>query len=99
MPFHLRVIQSPWRNTTWTVSNGDPTLPSRALTLLLLADKSKVLRPRLSIFVQLKDGEIVQASLSPASKSFLQKLTAVQTSSDQPGSILKSPIDLLEEPE
>lgn len=74
-------------------------MPFPSLTPPLLADKSKVLRPRLSIFVQLKDGEVVQASLSPASKQFLQKLTAVPSSSGLSGAILERPLDLLEEPE
>lgn len=33
------------------------------------------LRPRLSVFVHLQDGQVVDAALSPASRAFLQKLS------------------------
>ncbi|KAJ4412025.1 hypothetical protein N0V82_008904 [Gnomoniopsis sp. IMI 355080] len=36
---------------------------------------SKTLRPRLSVFVHLQHGQVIDAALSPASRSFLQKLS------------------------
>lgn len=36
------------------------------------------LRPRLSVFVHLQDGQVVDAALSPASRAFLQKLSGRQ---------------------
>ncbi|KAJ9134745.1 Transcriptional regulator [Pleurostoma richardsiae] len=42
------------------------------------ASGSHMLRPRLSFFVQLKDGVVVDAALSPASRAFLQKFAAAR---------------------
>lgn len=39
---------------------------------------SQTLRPRLSVFVHLRDGQAVDAALSPASRVFLQKLSGRQ---------------------
>lgn len=39
------------------------------------------LRPRLSVFVHLQDGQVVDAALSPASRAFLQKLSGRQSPS------------------
>lgn len=39
---------------------------------------SQTLRPRLSVFVHLRDGHVVNAALSPASRAFLQKLSGRQ---------------------
>lgn len=39
---------------------------------------SQTLQPRLSVFVHLRDGQVVDAALSPASRAFLQKLSGRQ---------------------
>lgn len=39
------------------------------------ANAEHLLRPRLSVFVHLQDGQVIDASLSPASCAFLQKLS------------------------
>lgn len=41
-----------------------------------LANESKLVKPRLMVFVQLEDGVAVDASLSPASRALLQKLAS-----------------------
>ncbi|KAI6377153.1 hypothetical protein MCOR25_002650 [Pyricularia grisea] len=71
-------------------SNGDP-VPLASYEL----DGSTVLRPRLTVFVHLEDGEAVDATLTPASRKFLEKLSSgrVTTSPEpeSPGSSIASP--------
>lgn len=52
--------------------SGDP-VPLACYNLDKASPKS--LRPRLSVFVHLQDGQVVDAALSPASRSFLRKLS------------------------
>lgn len=50
------------------------------------------LRPRLSVYVHLQDGQVVDAALSPASRAFLQKLSGRQSpSSTNPASPSQCP--------
>lgn len=45
------------------------------------------LRPRLSVFVHLQDGQVIDAALSPASRAFLQKLSGRQSPSSMSPSL------------
>ncbi|CAN8104964.1 unnamed protein product [Discula destructiva] len=58
--------------------NGDP-MPLARYNLDQASSKS--LRPRLSVFVHLQHGQVIDAALSPASRSFLQKLSGQPSSS------------------
>lgn len=66
-----------------TVSpNGEPIPVAR---YNLDHASSQTLRPRLSVFVHLRDGQAVDAALSPASRAFLQKLSGRQSCSPSLG--------------
>lgn len=59
-------------------SSGDP-VPLACYNLDKASPKS--LRPRLSVFVHLQHGQVVDAALSPASRSFLRKLSGQHATS------------------
>lgn len=61
--------------------NGEPVPVAR---YKLDHASPQTLRPRLSVCVHLRDGQVVDAALSPASRTFLQKLSGRQSCSSSP---------------
>ncbi|TKW59892.1 putative transcriptional regulator [Colletotrichum tanaceti] len=64
--------------------------PLAAKYRLNAAGNSKLLRPKLTVLVHMRDGNAVDASLAPASRSLIERIAALQ--SHDPGEAILAPL-------